>query len=933
MKAKVLFLFFLSLITPVLSAQDSDLVLDRGFVHPGGLHTEADFARVKAQLESGNTLVKQAYQKLTSAAYSQSSVQTYPVETIVRGGSGENYINAARGATMAYQNALRWKISGSVANAKAAVRILMAWANTTKAVSGSSDQCLAVGLYGYQFAQAAELMRDYSGWDPEDFATFKRWMLTVWYPKAINFLRGRNGTWENTSKWWKAPGHYWSNWGLCNVLCVMSIGILCDDVFIYNQGLSYFKYDMCGTFKDPRTAVPILNDGLTEFLGNLVVTTSASDLETGAYGQLGQMNESGRDTGHSSMALGLAVDIAKVGWNQGDDLFAYMNHRLAAGIEYVAAQTQSVEGLPWTNYHYGSSGYHYSDNRAWLMEGPALGAQMRPYWGTVIGIYEGVKGVRMPFSEVSYKNMGIDEGGQGGTSGGYDHLGYSVLMNTRDEQLCPEEKVPTELSPRMEYSGTLTSSLIPSLTQERARGCVNGKIIEHGELGGLVNTYTLNNNTTVPVGQTLTLQPQLPEGEEDTGLWRWNTGETTREITVNTDRSYIYRVTYTNARGIDSQLAFSVAVTGDCTKDALNPKVTIAGSEAINASDVRVPYGKTATLSVEPSAGWGTYKWTGNKTTQSITTSALRSSQTYTVEFKNQGGAVTEQTFHLDVLAAEPYAKVNDADVQIVEEGVLSFDDGALVVPRPSVLCNTGANVTLGLKLPSVVQASSVEWSTGATGATLVLTDVVTSGTYTATFVLSGIQITVPFEVFVRPTGVAMLEPGKYLLRHVASDTYLTSHGLNQLANFESRDEENASQLWLLEKNATPKYGFVSLADTDSLRLNSSAKTAVSSSLPFYVDNALGSDRIALRTGTTSSPKYWGVSDDGSFIMNVSSKLLSFPFQLIPIEGPDAVEAIHSSDFSGNFSERSTVYDLAGRRVGGIVKGVYIVSGKKILVK
>ena len=63
---------------------------DRGFIHPGGLHTQADFDRVKAQLEKGNTKVKQAYQKLTSAAYSQSGVQTYPVETIVRGGgSGE----------------------------------------------------------------------------------------------------------------------------------------------------------------------------------------------------------------------------------------------------------------------------------------------------------------------------------------------------------------------------------------------------------------------------------------------------------------------------------------------------------------------------------------------------------------------------------------------------------------------------------------------------------------------------------------------------------------------------------------------------------------------------------------------------------------------------------------------------------------------------
>jgi hypothetical protein len=55
--------------------------------------------------------------------------------------------------------------------------------------------------------------------------------------------------WENSSKWWKAPGHYWSNWGLCNALCLISIGVLCDDVFLYNQGISYMKYDQTNTWK------------------------------------------------------------------------------------------------------------------------------------------------------------------------------------------------------------------------------------------------------------------------------------------------------------------------------------------------------------------------------------------------------------------------------------------------------------------------------------------------------------------------------------------------------------------------------------------------------------------------------------------------------------------------------------------------------------
>ncbi|MBR6033043.1 MAG: alginate lyase family protein [Bacteroidaceae bacterium] len=546
---------------------------DRGFIHPGGLHTQADFDRVKAQIAAKNPTVLKAWTKLRNAEYAQASVQTSPTETIVRGGSGENYINAARGATMAYQNALRWKIGGTVANAKAAVRILMAWANTTTAISGTSDACLAYGLYGYQFAQAAELMRDYEGWKREDFEKFQQWMLTVWYPGAIGFLRVRNGTWENSGKWWQAPGHYWSNWGLCNALCVMSIGILCDNVQIYNEGISFIKYDQVGNFTDPPTTHEVTghsdytglgaiqNDGLTDFWGNLIVTDVESELETGAYGHIGQLNESGRDAGHCAMSLGLAVDIAKIAWNQGDDLFAYMSHRLAAGIEYVAAQTQSVQGLPWTDYIYGTNGYYYSDSRAWVMTEPALGAQMRPYWGTVIGIYEGVKGVRMPFSELAYQQMGIDGGGSGSTSGGYDHLGYSVLMNTRDEQLCPADQVPTELTGQMEYSNTLTATFIPSLVQERKRGLVSGKVTNHTELGGLVNNYNTTKSALLPDGKTLRLIPILPEGEEDTGLWQWNTGETTREITVETGWSYIYRVTYTNKNGIKSQLAFSIATT------------------------------------------------------------------------------------------------------------------------------------------------------------------------------------------------------------------------------------------------------------------------------------------------------------------------------------------------------------------------------------
>ncbi|MBQ8968345.1 MAG: alginate lyase family protein [Bacteroidaceae bacterium] len=722
---------------------------DRGFIHPGGLHTQADFDRVKQLLADKNTAVTQAYNVLKTAAYSQSSVATNPVETIVRGGTGENYINAARGATMAYQNALRWKIDGTKANAQAAVRILMAWANTTKVVTGTSDAILAMGLYGYQFAQAAELMRDYEGWSQEDFRKFKHWMMTVWYPGAVTFLRYRNGTWENSGKWWQAPGHYWSNWGLCCALCVTSIGILCDDVYVYNQGMSFFKYDQVGTYTNPPTLYDVTghdytgkaiqNVGLTEYLGNLVVTDVESELETGAYGRLGQMNESGRDTGHSAMALGLAVDMAKVGWNQGDDLFSYMDHRLASGIEYVAAQTQSVENLPWTPYLYGSNGYYYTDYRAWLMEGPALGAQNRPYWGTVIGIYEGVKGVRMPFSEKSYTQMGIDGGGQGGTSGGYDHMGYSVLMNTRVPQLAPADQVPTELTPKMEYSGTALTSLVPSPSVETKLGNLSGKVILHNELGGLVNKYNQIGGS-VPTGDTLRLMPQLPADEEDTGLWQWNTGEQTRDITVPTDKSFIYRVSYTNRHGIQSQLCFPIACEDDGTPVDLVPTIT-SKDASVSADSVEVLYGQTLILEAQPAMGGGTWRWATGETTQSLTTAPITGSQTYTAFYCHTSGVTSAQTFRTAVHYAEPYIVM-----------------GSSRTSATSVTCTAGTTLRLGLRVPDLVDGRTIRWSTGDTGNQLLLSAVQQSAEITASFLLEGEEHTVTFSITVRP-GSAVASP------------------------------------------------------------------------------------------------------------------------------------------------------------------------------
>lgn len=874
-----------------VSGISTDYDTNRGFRHPGGLHTQADFDRIKRQLEERNPIVVEAYEKLKNAEYARSDIQTYPVEVIVRGGSsGQNYINAARGATMAYQNALRWKIEGTKANANAAVRILMAWARTCKLVSGDSNWALAAGLYGYQFAQAAELMRDYEGWSREDFEAFKQWMLTVWYPGNINFLRGRNGTWENYvgNQGGIRPGHYWSNWPLCNALAVLSIGILCDDVFIYNQGMSFMKYDQVGTFQDPRTANPILSDGCTEFIGNLIVTTSESALETGAYGKLGQMQESGRDGGHAAMALGLAVDICKLAWNQGDDLFSYMDNRMAAGIEFVAACTQNVQGLPWTNYKYVDcrTAWH----NGWLMTGPAEPAEVRNYWGTVIGHYEGVKGVKMPFAEKAYTQMGIDVGGMGGTSGPYDHLGYSVLMNTHDTQLCPEDQRPTLLKPRME---------------------VNGKTIDHNELGGLRNTYVVQSTQPVTLGTTIKLMPQLPEGEEDTGRWQWNTGENTKDITITANRSYVYRATYTNANGIQSEQAFTIAVEGDCTPSRLNYSIQ-ANGEQVGDTTATVFYGTKLSFSASDAAGWyPAVVWDNGMSGSQVNYGPITTERTIQAYVLSQGERKEVVNFHIKLKYLQPNIAVN----------------GTLLENTTTIIATEGDNITLQPYVPTALGKVNYAWSDGSTDATLTLSNIATSAIHTVTISWEGHSETIRYEVFVKGNDTSRVIPsGNYMLRHAATDTYLTCNGLQQPVSFTEGSTENPqqNQIWYINPTSN-RHSILSLPDSLSLSLLGSTTSVVLKS--FYFEGAEGIERYAFHSGTGSSSRYWSVAEDGSVSINTQASITDFPFELIPADASSIVSTLSTSSAQGH------IYDLQGRIVKNPdKKGIYIQNGRKLLI-
>ena len=672
----------------------------------------------------------------------------------------------------------------------------------------------------------------------------------------MGFLRGRNGTWENVGKWWQAPGHYWSNWGLCNALCVMSIGVLCDDVFIYNQGLSYMKYDQVGKFTDPRTANPILNDGLTEFMGNLVVTVTntPANLKASSYGTIGQMQESGRDIGHATMAAGLAIDIAHMAWNQGDDLFSFMDNRLAAGIEFVAAQTQNIEGLPWTNYKYGSGGIYYTDNRCWTMTGPALGNQIRPYWGTVIGHYQGVLGKDMPYSEMAYANLiknGPDGGGQGSTSGGYDHLGYSVLMNYRDHKATAEE-VPTLLAPKM---------------------VVGNDTLSHNELGGLVNTFKTNNNTGVAKGTVIKLLPQLRDGSEDSGQWQWNTGETTRNLTVTANESYVYRVCYTNKHGVKSYLCFSIAVQGDCEPTPVEVSATYNGVTATDS--ITIFYDDAITLKATSKDGFGSFAWSTGATNSNITVKNLRRDTLFTVAFKNQGGAISYDTIRVHLKYFRPQMAVN----------------GKVKVDTVQCLCQPGDKVAFAPYVPSTFKDIRFQWSSGSTERSVTYNDIQTTIVDTLVYTLFGKSDTVCYVAYLSDTLDSAIPEGYYLIRDRFHDTYLTNNTVEGLpyanATFTAKKEDDAlqQQAWKVtnENVDGPCYDLQNLADQRYLAL--SMRMTASTRTPYYFRKATGTQWYHLRN---KRPCYFTINDDGTVDHTTYYVPTNFPVELIPYTCPPA---------------------------------------------
>jgi hypothetical protein len=371
-------------------------------VHPGGLHIAEDFTRIKSAIAKSTEPWVSGWNKLIANSHAQLSYMANPTVKLIRGGNSreepepDNYSRAFNDVAAAYQTGLRWKISGDTTYAEKSIQILNAWAATCTTLSGDPNIALAAGIYGYQFAVAGELMRDYKGWKAADFTAYQQWMLKVFYSVNHTFLLNHQNS---------CPEHYWANWDLCNLASMMAIGILADKRTIYNEAVNYFQRGVGN--------------------GNIRKAINYVWKDQG----LAQLQESGRDQGHATLVIALLGTICEIAYHQGDDFYAFNDNMVLKASEHTAKYNVANLSVPFQPYTYNNC-----STTTTLTQISADGrGTVRPMWALVYNHYVKRKGLTATYTQMGVQTTQPEGGGgdYGPNSGGFDQLGFGTLLYTR----------------------------------------------------------------------------------------------------------------------------------------------------------------------------------------------------------------------------------------------------------------------------------------------------------------------------------------------------------------------------------------------------------------------------------------------------------------------------------------------------------------------
>lgn len=358
---------------------------DGVFVHPGILHTAADFDRMKVKYQSApwsdgwNALINNPLVKLT--------YNSGPLSVIYRGSDvPQNFGRLINECIAMYGMALRWKLTGDTAWAGKAVQMLNGWTSTMTSIQGV-DAALVAGPLGLELAQIAEILRDYSGFTDANLAAATSLLRNVFYPVCHTLLATHNGG---------DPMHVNCNWDLYCTAGMAAIGVVCDDKAVYDEAVAYFKTGS--------------GNGAIKRAGYYMFP-----------GYLCEWQESGRDQAHVMDGMTGAAATCEIAWHQGEDLYGYDNNRFLAGAEYSAKGNLIESG---TSYYSMPFVAYKNDFSTWLTFSTVQQGMVRPCWPIIYNHYVNRRGLSAPYTKKKVEAQPKDTWD--------DVVGYTTLSATLD---------------------------------------------------------------------------------------------------------------------------------------------------------------------------------------------------------------------------------------------------------------------------------------------------------------------------------------------------------------------------------------------------------------------------------------------------------------------------------------------------------------------
>lgn len=339
----------------------------RTFVHPGISYTQGQLDRMKAMVEAKAEPYYTTYLNMLGSEHCSLTRTVSDRGTQIADGQFNGTVGID--GRCAHDLALLWHITGDRRYADKAVAYLNAnnhYTNTSARGTGPLDNG-KINL----LIEAAELMRDYDGWEPAEQQKFKD-MLTYPYYSQTEDLYQKLASMDNSQNgitfYWNIcngdPGRF-GNQGMFGMLAMLAMGVYLDNEVIYERALNYVSGlphradDLPYPPGPPVTSTKPIEKN--QYQNTYELIRRGNDIEDYGYDELlqyyfypnGQCSESSRDQGHVMAGLHKYIEFAEIAWNQGDEFYSLFDNRLLKAAEFnirynlTSFQSYPDQPEPW----------------------------------------------------------------------------------------------------------------------------------------------------------------------------------------------------------------------------------------------------------------------------------------------------------------------------------------------------------------------------------------------------------------------------------------------------------------------------------------------------------------------------------------------------------------------------------------------------------